>query len=197
MPRTRGGLPVLEIASRNPSSFAPHTRGSTVGEAGPLSMTGVCPAHAGVYPCPARPGQAAPHHVCPAHAGVYLRRTRPAGMHRRLPRTRGGLPSPLSLKGRDIAFAPHTRGSTHRSHGSHAGSQVCPAHAGVYRHDASGRDDGLRLPRTRGGLQRLEAPFAPHTRGSTVTTPAGGMMVSVCPAHAGVYRGGRRLWLLR
>ena len=30
--------------------------------------------------------------------------------------------------------------------------------------------------------------FAPHTRGSTVTTPGGGMIVSVCPAHAGVYR---------
>ena len=152
LPRTRGGLPQFWDALTPWQTFAPHTRGST----------DAIPALLGVGP------------VCPAHAGVY-RGDRPQMTVRpRLPRTRGGLPFWKSMPATMIAFAPHTRGSTHDGLGSPDPLVVCPAHAGVYRlHSPPGRQR-FGLPRTRGGLPvgfmaaRNITEFAPHTRGSTV-----------------------------
>ena len=152
--------------------FAPHTRGSTSRMLGILSALAVCPAHAGVYRMGAGP------------------RTILAS----LPRTRGGLP--LSFLGASTIgrFAPHTRGSTLSLLALPRRLFVCPAHAGVYRNDATERIGCSGLPRTRGGLPAIFqhcitlTAFAPHTRGSTRRDGLADDYEMVCPAHAGVYR---------
>ena len=90
MPRTRGGLPTTTARILNREQFAPHTRGSTLHDPLLLILT----------------------KVCPAHAGVYLARTGGDSRGRRLPRTRGGLPSFEDQREAEAKFAPHTRGST-------------------------------------------------------------------------------------
>ena len=133
-------------------------------------------------------------YVCPAHAGVYPVFPSAGLWRRRLPRTRGGLPSCVPPEYESTWFAPHTRGSTARRCSALPDFAVCPAHAGVYRLLVLVAGTNQGLPRTRGGLPRTYprhaewARFAPHTRGSTFGRGFIADLAAVCPAHAGVYR---------
>ena len=191
LPRTRGGLPCACPAPRGIAPFAPHTRGSTLTLQNSHQSADVCPAHAGVYP------------DLSASSGRYMRLPRTRGVYpclgtcrpvqRRLPRTRGGLPDLADLAAKDDPFAPHTRGSTLRSHRRLCWGLVCPAHAGVYLGLLPWTWSLACLPRTRGGLppaipyDPFIGKFAPHTRGSTVPRAFQNRDRAVCPAHAGVY----------
>src|SRR5690606_31399552 len=94
-PRTRGGVPPWSTSITSPWTAAPHTRGCSyyIGES--VGLSGVGPAHAGVFP--------------EFGASPAARACRP--------RTRGGVPS-LGIEFPDEkASAPHTRGCSARAVG--------------------------------------------------------------------------------
>ena len=111
--------------------------------------------------------------VFPAHAGVFLPHQRATGLHRRIPRSRGGV-SPCQLPPRPaLMYSPLTRGCFH--HGKQAGSPVMvfPAHAGVFLACAVHR--------------HTEAEYSPLTRGCFLPLHSDGGIEGVFPAHAGVF----------
>ena len=69
----------------------------------------------------------------PAHAGVYPTREHKLDNLRRLPRARGGIPTPQQWGKPSYLFAPPTRGYARVGGHSIGRTIVCPAHAGVYR----------------------------------------------------------------
>ena len=110
-----------------------------------------------------------------------------------MPRTGGGLPFFRCMTGRGQRFAPHRRGSTRSLSLFQETSGVCPAQAGVYLLARQSQQPSWRLPRTGGGLPRLDygsrnvTLFAPHRRGSTPAPLDHPSSICVCPAQAGVY----------
>ena len=153
------------------SMFPPHTRGCTPIMAGSLSISGVSPAHAGMYPL------------------------RGAWQNDRqcFPRTRGDVPRPRNHRGDRLMFPPHTRGCTARSIRKKRMALVSPAHAGMYPFAPSAETGWLGFPRTRGdvpchlSLTSFRTMFPPHTRGCTSNNIPPSFKNSVSPAHAGMY----------
>ena len=171
LPRTRGGVPPLRGWRVLYPGSSPHTRGCS------------------------RPGQHRPGavRVFPAHAGVFPTTSSARCSARRLPRTRGGVPNPTAQVRQVGKSSPHTRGCSQRRTLDQAGSQVFPAHAGVFLDGVQAMKGAARLPRARGGVPFV-GPVARafnvsslHTRGCSPDGPEPLVQGEVFPAHAGVF----------
>ena len=112
----------------------------------------------------------------------------------RLPRIRGGGPSPRLNSLRCSRSSPHTRGWSQRAGGAPRHPSVFPAYAGVvpcrigvFRHcDCLPRIRGGGPSDVRVGIDRLRS--SPHTRGWSHPRGVQGACRAVFPAYAGVVR---------
>ena len=170
LPRTRGDRPLhaLRLLIRSPAS--PHTRGSTVELAADDRRHLGSPAHAGIDP------------LLPATLA----------WRKRLPRTRGDRPRPVSAPLLRSSAPPHTRGSTPCRPLPQAFVGGSPAHAGIDPRTVIRRLPRVRLPRTRGDRPPKDFPSTrfrvapPHTRGSTLVISRTAVAEQGSPAHAGI-----------
>ena len=132
----------------------------------------------------------------PAHAGVFPSMRRSAPGSSTLPRARGGISGSWSLYRRTWCSSPRTRGYFRDPPPVQPGSQLFPAHAGVFPTRGAHRAESLPLPRARGGISYLDlcvkqaADPSPRTRGYFHGLAASALPGHLFPAYAGVLRTG-------
>ena len=192
VPRTRGAVPETRDAPNAVKGCSPHTRGCTDWGPSDKVVSGVFPAHAGLYRNAALrrlfgAGVPRTRGAVPSVSEAYLLRkgcsphTRgctgarePGGAPTdRVPRTRGAVPEAKPVYLQYTGCSPHTRGCTETGRRRPGIRGVFPAHAGLYpRRPARCRATG-GVPRTRGAVPlnhvRCVALIecSPHTRGCT------------------------------
>ena len=138
LPRMRGDRPLLISSYKSYTTFTPHARGSTEGDADDPCYTLVYPACAGIDRCP------------------NLASTTCIG----LPRMRGDRPPVHGLLRRSLLFTPHARGSTLQKRLALYCKTVYPACAGIDLVPSVVIFCQVRLPRMRGDRPRF-LPLVP------------------------------------
>ena len=152
--------------------FSPHTRGCSRDRVGRRLQGLVFPAYAGMFRFPMIAGS----------------------LTLRFPRIRGDVPLRFPLNQRFSLFSPHTRGCSEKFSNLKLFVKVFPAYAGMFLVAPAAYSARSGFPRIRGdvpqrtaGTNRV-APFSPHTRGCSYSTPKSFHSLRVFPAYAGMFR---------
>ena len=171
-PRTRGDGPFLIDGGVWAAGFPPHSRGWTLEGHGPVRLSHVSPALAGMDP-----------------SRASSRARRPS-----FPRTRGDGPRLPSSPAKWCGFPPHSRGWTRRDPPFHVIRHVSPALAGMDPRPSRSTKCNSSFPRTRGDgplgapMEEAVVRFPPHSRGWTSIRPPSTFYHYVSPALAGMDR---------
>ena len=132
--------------------------------------------------------------VFPAHAGMFLDGPLYVVAKPRFPRARGDVPHSCRLIIRRPRFSPRTRGCSSPQTMPSSEKSVFPAHAGMFRSSRATERTIRRFPRARGDVPLFQGQlvywhtFSPRTRGCSETLDAAGLLLTVFPAHAGMFR---------
>ena len=148
-PRARGGVPVVILVSGGEGWSSPRTRGCSQ----------------------LLKAQARYATVVPAHAGVFRDDVSIGNRAGSRPRARGGVPAGTNSSNSIRRSSPRTRGCSVVAVLDHMGTDVVPAHAGVFPDQSVQERGGKGRPRARGGVPvkdvsgAAEALSSPRTRG--------------------------------
>ena len=156
----------------SPSSwFSPHTRGCSLGLAGPLQRPKVFPAYAGMF------------------LSIFIAKKRSSGF----PRIRGDVPVINWVRDRLGEFSPHTRGCSWFGGLTNFVKWVFPAYAGMFRKTHAHYSPPPGFPRIRGDVPNRANSFnngnqfSPHTRGCSFLWDSPKTAKRVFPAYAGMF----------
>ncbi len=170
-PRTRGDVPKAGLQRYGRYLSAPHARGCSDDGAGRPALPRVGPARAGMFRTPSDPDT----------------------KERRRPRTRGDVPSWMSVRWVGPLSAPHARGCSRGLRDRRRDRRVGPARAGMFPGaPVRARHRGGR-PRTRGDVPRAGwwcrpcRRSAPHARGCSHLRGGGRRGRRVGSARAGMF----------